>query len=240
MSFRWRASLVAMVAWRYATHAVMVALALLNEPRPAPPLPDLVLDAVPQVDWILRHNYHLWLAAYLPVALWLLARDRAAFLRFLWIGGWLSLLRGLTIPLTCFGPLHGQDLNAGASAATLWHAWVAIVNPVTALFTDAPHVGLTKDFFFSGHVSSTFLLWLYCRGRGRGRSRAAQAPAGHGAPAPANHLAPVALAGHLFVTATVLLGHVHYTVDVVGAWAVTFAVYRLAERGERVAPPAAA
>jgi len=199
----------------------MVALALLNEPRPAPTLPDLVLDAVPRSDWILQHNYHLWLAAYLPVALWLLARDRAAFLRFLWIGGWLSLLRGLTIPLTGFGPVDGRDCNAGASGATLWHAWVAIVNPVTALLTDAPHLGLTKDLFFSGHVSSTFLLWLYCR-------RA------HGAQAPANYLAPVALAAHLFVTATVLLGHVHYTVDVVGAWAVTLAVYALAER--RAAP----
>jgi hypothetical protein len=224
LSWRWRESLVAMVAWRYSAHAAMVALALLNEPRPAPSLPDLVLDAVPRVDWILQHNYHLWLAAYLPVALWLLARDRAAFLRFLWIGGWLSLLRGLMIPLTGFGPVDGRDCNAGASGATLWHAWLAIVNPVTALFTDAAHVGLTKDLFFSGHVSSTFLLWLYCRGRGRGQSL----------------LAPVALAGHLFVTATVLLGHVHYTVDVVGAWAVTFAVYALVERGREVAPPPAA
>jgi hypothetical protein len=40
MSFRWRESLVAMVSWHYATHAAMVALALMNEPRPAPSLPD--------------------------------------------------------------------------------------------------------------------------------------------------------------------------------------------------------
>lgn len=223
MSFRWRESLVAMISWRYATHAAMVALALLNEARPAPSLPDLVLDAFPRVDWIWRHNYHLWLAAYLPVALWLLARDRAAFLRFLWIGGWLSLLRGVTIPLTGLGPIDSRDVNVGAGAATLWHAWLAIVNPVTALTTDAPHVALTKDFFFSGHVSSTFLLWLYCRRDG----------------GPPSSLSIVALAGHLLVTATVLLGHVHYTIDVVGAWAITFAVFVLAERRRSIAPPAA-
>jgi len=223
MSWRWRESLVAMISWRYATHAAMVALALLNEPRPAPTLPDVVLDAIPRIDWIWRHNYHLWLAAWLPVALWLLARDRATCLRFLWVGGWLSLLRGVTIPLTGFGPVDGHDVNVGASAATLWHAWLAIVNPVTALTTDAPHVALTKDLFFSGHVATTFLLWLYCRRSGRDAPTA---------------IAAAALAGHLLVTATVLLGHVHYTVDVVGAWAITYAVFAFAERRRAVAPPA--
>src|SRR6185295_11892941 len=88
-----------------------------------------------------------------------------------------------------------------------------------ALTTDAAQVGLTKDLFFSGHVSSTFLLWLYCRGRGA--------------------LAPVALAAHLFVTATVFLAHLHYTIDVVGAWAVTLAVYAIAERGLPIRPTGA-
>jgi membrane-associated phospholipid phosphatase len=193
---RARDSLLAMVGWRYGAHALMVALALWNESRPAPSLPDLVVAAVPRVDWIARHNYHLWLAAYLPVALALLVKDRAACLRFLWVGGWLSLLRGV---------------NAGADAATLFHAWRSIVNPLTALFTDAPNVALTKDLFFSGHVASTFLLWLYCRGKGA--------------------LGPLALAGHLFVVAVVLLAHLHYSIDVVGGWLAAFALFALFERG---------
>ena len=207
---RWRESLFAMVAWRYAAHAVMVALALLNEPRPAATLHDALLAALPFSEWVQRHNYHLWLAAYGPVAFWLLARDRAACLRFLWVGGWLSLLRGATILLVPLGPVDGRDVNVGASASTLWRAWLGIVDPVTALCTDVPHAALTKDLFFSGHVSTTFLLWLYCRGKGA--------------------IAPVALAGHLLVVATVLIGRVHYTVDVVGAWAITLAAYALAER----------
>ena len=206
---RWSDSLLLAIAWRYATHAAMVGVALWNERRPAPTLPDLVLDAVPKVDWIARHNYHFWFVAWVPVAVALLVRDRPACLRFLWLGGWVSLLRGATIPLTGLGPVEGPDLNAGADAAALWRAWLAIVNPVTALTTDAPHLSLTKDLFFSGHVASTFLLWLYCR--------------------PHRRLGAVALAAHLATTACVLLSHLHYAIDVVGAWAIAFSAYAVVE-----------
>ena len=218
MKFRWRESFAVALVWRYAAHAAMVALALWNEQRPAPALPDLVLGWVPHVEWIERHNYQLWLLAYVPVAVALLVRDRAAGVRMLWVGGWLSLLRGVTIPLTGLGPIHAPDVNAGASFETLRAAWLSIVNPVSALTTDVARTGLTKDLFFSGHVASTFLLWLYCRGRGS--------------------LAPLALAAHLLVTATVFLAHLHYTIDVVGAWAVTLAVYVVAERGVPISRPA--
>jgi hypothetical protein len=197
------------LAWRYATHALMLALALWNERRPAPHLPDLVLDQLPRVEWIARHNYHLWLAAYVPIALLLWRRSRAQFLRFLWLGGVLSLVRGVCIPLTGLGPVHGLDANAGASCAQLWSAWLALVNPVTALTGDAAHVSLTKDLFFSGHVASTFLLWLACR-------RVAA-------------LGPWALAAHLVVVASVFLAHLHYTIDVVGAYAITWALWLACE-----------
>lgn len=198
----------------------MVGLALWNEGRPAPSLPDTLLTLVPRSDWVARHNYHLWLLAYVPPALWLYRRDRARFLRFLWWGGWLSLLRGLCICATGLGPVDGPDVNAGLSADVLWQAWLAIVNPFSALTTDAPHVYLTKDLFFSGHVSSTFLLWLYCRGLPR--------------------LGPVALAAHLVTVGVVLAAHLHYTIDVVGAWAVTFGLYTVAEGLRRPGDPARA
>ncbi|MCE9583356.1 MAG: sphingomyelin synthase family protein [Planctomycetes bacterium] len=203
-------SVPAAIVWRYAAHAAMVAIAIWNESRPAAARPDLLLVHIPRVAWIANHNYHFWLLLYVPVAIGLWRADRRAFLHFLWIGGVLSLLRGVCIPLSGLGPVEGPDTNAGISAAMMWRSWVAIVNPVTALFTDAPHVGLTKVMFFSGHVSSTFLLWLYCRGKGA--------------------LGPLALVAHLAVTASVFLAHLHYTVDVVGAWAITGAVYALAVR----------
>ncbi|MBI5364073.1 MAG: phosphatase PAP2 family protein, partial [Planctomycetes bacterium] len=160
------------------------------------------------VEWIARHNYHLWLALYLPLALLLWRRERRVFLHFLWLGGVVSLARAACIPLTGLGPADGLDANAGAGTEELLRAWIAIVNPFTALTTDAPHVALTKDLFFSGHVSTTLLLWLYCR-----RDR---------------RLGPLALIAHLLVTASVFLAHLHYTIDVVGAWAITFAAWSLA------------
>jgi len=192
----------------------MVGVALWNERRPAPTLPDAILDRVPRVEWLLRYNYWLWVLAWIPLTVLLLLRDRPRFIRFMWVGGWLSLLRAVFIPLTGLGPIGGGDPNAGADAATLWKAWRAIVNPVTALMTNVPHVALTKDLFFSGHVASTFLLWLYCR----------RVP----------KLGPPALLAHLATTVVVVLSHLHYSIDVVAAWAITFSVYTLAEqRSER-------
>ena len=211
----WRDSIAVGIAWRYATHAAMVAAALWNEARPAPTLPDRVLELVPRIDWIARANYWLWLAAWVPLTVALLRRRRADGVRFLWVGGWLSLARGACVVLTGLGPVDGVDRNAGAAAGELVAAWWAIVNPVSALFTEAPHVALTKDLFFSGHVATTMLLWLYCRGD--------------------RTLGPLALLAQLLTTAVVLLAHLHYAIDVVGAYAVAFSAYVLAEgwRGSR-------
>ncbi|MCA9548130.1 MAG: hypothetical protein KC613_27185, partial [Myxococcales bacterium] len=54
--------------WRYGAHGLMLGLCLANEARPAPALPDRVLDALPYVQWVARHNYHLWIALYFPPA----------------------------------------------------------------------------------------------------------------------------------------------------------------------------
>lgn len=207
------------LAWRYGCHAAMLLLTLWNEARPAPHLPDTLLDRLPRLAWLDPWNYWIWLAAYVPLALLLWRRDRGAFLRFLWVGGLVSLARGLCVDLTGLGPAYGPDLNVGLRASALFHDWLRLVNPFSTLFGDAARLYLTKDLFFSGHASSTFLLWLYCRGRGP--------------------LGGLALAGHLVTVAVVLLCHLHYTIDIVGAWAITYCLYALTERSwPSVAPPA--
>ncbi|RME73243.1 MAG: hypothetical protein D6776_07310, partial [Planctomycetota bacterium] len=45
------------IAWRYLCFAVMTALVLVAERRPAPRLPDLVLAHVPYLPWVDRWNY---------------------------------------------------------------------------------------------------------------------------------------------------------------------------------------
>lgn len=193
--------------WRYFCHALMLGFALYNEAQPAPSLSDLVLSIVPRVAWIHRWNYHFWLLLYLPLAVWLWRTNRDAFVHFLYLGGVLSLLRGICIPLTHLGPVHGPDINAGRSGRELAAAWLVLINPFSTLLGNAAGVYLTKDLFFSGHTATTFLLWLYCRGRG---------PIG-----------AVALVAHLLVVAIVFLSHLHYTIDVVGAWAITYLIYSI-------------
>ena len=189
----------------------MVLISIMNEGVPAPSLHDRIIAVVPYVSWIGRYNYHIWLLCYVPVAAWLWRVNRDRFVQFLYVGGVLSLLRGISIYVTVLGPVSGVDMNAGIPTNELIRSWLAIINPVAALTSDVTHIYLTKDLFFSGHTASTFLLWLYCLGH--------------------RSLSRVALVCHLIVVASVFLCHLHYTIDVLGAYAVTFSLYILAERG---------
>lgn len=199
----------AALTFRFACYAVMTALALWNEGRPAPSLPDAVLEHVPYVPWVARVNYLAWLALYLPVAALLCWRAPAVFVRYTVTGGLVSLARGLTIAATGLGPPPPLEPGLGIQGRGFGEAFLALVSPWQVFANDAMTVTLTKDLFFSGHTATTFLLLLYAW-----RERALRAPA---------------LAGHVVVVATVFLSHLHYTIDVVGAYAVTFAIFALRE-----------
>lgn len=197
------------IVWRYATHSAMLLISILGEGTAAPTLYDRVLAYTPMVPIINRYNYHIWLVAYVPVAVWLAFVNRRRFIDFMYVGGVVSLIRGVTIFLTSLGPVNGQDINAGKPLSVLFQGWLDIVNPISALTSPAVDIYLTKDLFFSGHTASTFLLWLYCR--------------------PFKNISTVALVAHVVVVASVFFSHIHYTIDVVGAWAITYAVFALAE-----------
>ena len=81
---RWLDAIPTALVWRYLCHSLMLGLAMLNEMRAAPNLPDTVLDIVPYTKWIADNNYTLWLAAYVPIALLLWRADRARFVHFLY------------------------------------------------------------------------------------------------------------------------------------------------------------
>lgn len=197
------------VLFRYLCHSLMLLPVLLNELRPAPTLPDTLLAVVPRLPWLARANYYLWAACYFPPVLYLLWRDRRLFARFVLLDGALSLTRGLMIPLTGLGPPFGADVNALRPFA-FWPTWWKLVDPWRALVGGSAGVYLTKDMFFSGHVATTFLLFLFGRKLGRRPAR-------------------VFLALHVFTLAVVFLSHLHYTIDVIGAYAVTFALFTLGD-----------
>jgi hypothetical protein len=205
---------------RFVCYGLMVWLALWSEARPVGGnLPDLVLAHVPYVPWIDRQNYLLWVVAYVPVALWLLATDAERFLRYMYSASLLAVVRGLCIAATGLPPVHGPDLNAGMDQEARWRALRQLMAPGFFDRDGGARVYLTKDLFFSGHTATTFLLLLYVWRFPRLRA--------------------VMLVAHLLVVASVFLSHLHYTIDVVGALAVTFCVFaarELTARSPRAAP----
>jgi hypothetical protein len=204
----WRAVLAAL-AFRAACYAAMTAAALWNELRPAPTLPDAVLARVPFVPAVANANYLLWLAVYLPLSLALLWNAPRRFVRYTVSAGIVSLARGATLLATGLGVPDPAHAGHGVAGHDPLDAFVELLSPWQVFAKDAMAAYLTKDLFFSGHTATTFLLLLYLW--------------------PSRRLRAAALAGHLAVVASVFLAHLHYTIDVLGAYAVAFGVFALRE-----------
>jgi hypothetical protein len=204
----WRAIAGALL-FRAACYAAMTAAAVWNELRPAPTLPDLVLGHVPYVPWVARANYLLWLAAYVPLSIALLWRSGRTFVRYTVTAGIVSLARGATIGLTGLGPPDPATAGPGIAGRDPLEAFVDLLSPWDVFANDAMAAYLTKDLFFSGHTATTFLLVLYLW-----RFPRLRAPA---------------VAAHVAVVLSVFLSHLHYAIDVAGAYAVAFSVFVLRE-----------
>jgi hypothetical protein len=197
------------LAFRFGCYAAMTALALWNELRPAPSLPDLALLHLPYVAWIDRVNYVAWLGCYVPVAAAFLVTEPRRWIRYMVTGGLISLARGVCIALTGLGPPDPAHAGPGLAGRPFWEAYVDLLSPVDVFAHGSARAYLTQDLFFSGHTATTFLLVLYLWRR----------PV----------LGKLALVGHVAMVASVLLARLHYSIDVVGAWAVTFAFFALRE-----------
>ncbi len=202
-------AIAAALALRAASYAAMTAAAVWNELRPAPTLPDAVLAAVPYVDWAARANYLLWLGVYLPVAAALLWRSPRRFVRYTVTGALVSLARGATIAMTGLGAPDPARAGPGIAGRDPLAAFAELLSPWQVFANGSMRAYLTKDLFFSGHTATTFLLLLYVWRWPR--------------------LRWPALAGHVLVVASVLLAHLHYAIDVAGAYAVAFAIFALRE-----------
>ena len=84
---------------------------------------------------------------------------------------------------------------------------IPLVDPISNAFYGEKYI--TKDLFYSGHTSSIFLIFLCLR---RWWDRL------------------FALMGSLVVGSLLLVQHVHYTVDVLGAFVFTYPLYWLGKR----------
>lgn len=210
---RWLPPIGMAIGFRFLCWVAMMALALYAEGRAAPHLPDVIIDRLPYSALVDRYNHYLLLLSYVPISVVLLSIAPQRFCRYNVTTGLLSLTRGLCIAATGLGPVRGPDAHAGmfgndGRARFLGALW-ELSTPGGQILRDAAHVYLTKDLFFSGHTAATFLLLLYVW--------------------PYRRLRVVMLIGHVLVVASVFFAHMHYTIDVLGAYAFAFAIYTLRE-----------
>lgn len=198
------------IVFRLGCWAVALWFILYGEQRPAPHLPDAVLAVVPYVPWVDRFNYLAWLFAYVPVALLLLKLEPRRFVRYMVSSGLIALVRAACILATGLGPVRGDDVNATMTDAMRVDAFWELLGTKGFLGSGTiTNVYLTKDLFFSGHTATTFLLLLYVW--------------------PWPKLRWWMFFAHVVIVASVFFSHLHYTIDVVGAYAITFALFAARE-----------
>ncbi len=186
----------------------MTGLAVWNESHVGVKFDDPLIAITPYVACLEQWNYWIWVTPWLLGVAALLIRDPDEGARMLWNSGIVSVLRGIIVTAACLGPVRGPDVNAALpwDASLWWQVTSQILNPLSVFFGDSAHVWLTKDTLMSGHTSSTMLLVLHA----------------HRHP----DLRRWLIAAHLLVVACVILGHVHYSIDVVVAWIVTYVTFR--------------
>ena len=195
------------IAFSWLSFAAMTVMAVWNEGRPGVRVHDPILAVTPYVAWIDHWNYWIWLLAWIPGLVAILLAAPAAFARLMIASGLASLLRGVCILATGLAPVNGLDPNAALAWdwELRWRVVLQIVNPVSVFIEDSAHIWLTKDLFFSGHTSSTLLALLFAW--------------------PMRRLRWAFAAAHLVVVLSVLLGHVHYAIDVAGGWLAAVLVF---------------
>jgi len=86
---------------------------------------------------------------------------------------------------------------------------IPLIDPVSNLFYGGTDVFMTKDLFYSGHTSTQFMIFL-CFQKKRDKG--------------------IALFSSIVVGILVLVQHVHYSIDVVGAFVCTYFVYLLGRK----------
>jgi len=120
------------------------------------------------------------------------AQTPQMFLNFLWSFILLSVFRTVTITLVPLDPPAGL---------------IPLVDPLSNFFYGKNFV--TKDLFFSGHTSTTFLLFLTIPGRSDKK---------------------LALVATFIVAILLLVQHVHYSIDILGGFIFGWISYKIATR----------
>ena len=160
------------------------------EARQGALLHDWLLIRLPSYDVSIFVFIIIWATTFL--ILLRSVQEPEIFLQFVWAYVFLCVLRMITITVV---PLDPPD------------KLLPMVDPISNAFYGKKYI--TKDLFFSGHTSTTFLNFLCLRKK---QDRI------------------FALIGTIIVGILLLVQHVHYTIDVIAAPFFTYIIYWLAKK----------
>lgn len=89
------------------------------------------------------------------------------------------------------------------------HGLIVLIDPLTSLTYGGRGIFITKDLFFSGHTSNVFMFYL-CLQKKKDKM--------------------FLLLGSITVGVLVLAQHVHYTMDVIGAFIITYFLVKMVKK----------
>jgi hypothetical protein len=137
--------------------------------------------------------------------------------KYLLVGSIVSLVRGIFIFMTSLGaplavresiPIEIQNIKIeDITLKFLLKQWIPF-----EIFTNEKFSGfyLTQDLFFSGHTASTFLLLLCLEKK--------------------NFIFYIFLLFHINTVFFLIITHEHYTIDILGAYFITYSIYIFMEQ----------
>ena len=149
---------------------------------------DLILERIPPHNMSVAVFFLIWSACLILIIR--IYRDPMMLLVTLWAYNGVTLVRMTSIGLISLNPPTGL---------------IPLADPITNQFYGAHYI--THDLFFSGHVTTVFLIFL-CLKKKSDRI--------------------YVLAASVLLGILLLVQHVHYTIDVLAAPVFTYGVYRLA------------
>jgi len=197
--------------FHYLAYIFMQTLALFAELQRGPVLNDFVLDKlifVSNLSFITTTFWSIMLVASLIMLSIFKVKIAIDYLR---IGAVVSIFRGIFISLTTLGPpskvwvpdvmkkLTFNDINF----SLLIKQWIPI--DVLSGGSGISAAYLTQDLFFSGHTATTFLFLLLVPRQSK--------------------LFYIFLIYHVITVVALFLSHLHYSIDILGAYFIVYAIY---------------
>ena len=170
--------------------------------RVSNPVTDIVLSNIPvfDVNWFFTYGAIIFWAIIIFICL----SDPKKLPFMLKTVALFVVVRSLFITLTHIGPYPDQ-LPLGPNGTNFFDDFGYLINTfLSSLFTSS------ADQFFSGHTGLPFLLALIFWNDQQTRF--------------------FCLASAVFFGAIVLMGHLHYSIDVIAAFFITYSIYHIAEK----------